>query len=211
MVDCCSAPGLVPLESAMAQLLKMVQTKQQVQTINLEDALGRVLAADQSSTLDIPPADNSAMDGYALKFADGEVGSKVKMVGKVFAGHPLSDTIQAGECVRIMTGAQVPAGCDAVIMQENVSANQDVITINQTVKEGEHIRRQGEDITNGQSVLLTGRRLTSADIGLLASLGIQKLSVYKKYNRNHSMCPSERKEVDAKGSQKENIPACERV
>ncbi len=118
MVDCYSAPGLVPLENAMAQLLDMVQVKQQVETINLEEALGRVLAQDQTSTLNIPPADNSAMDGYALKFADGIQGSQLKMVGKVFAGHPLSQTIQAGECVRIMTGGQVPQGCDAVIIRK---------------------------------------------------------------------------------------------
>ncbi len=123
MVDCCSAPGLVPLDRAMAQLLEMVQVTQQEETVDLEQALGRVLAQDQTSTLDIPPADNSAMDGYALKFANGAQGSSLKMVGKVFAGHPLSQTIQAGECVRIMTGGQVPKGCDAVMMQENATAS----------------------------------------------------------------------------------------
>ncbi len=180
MVDCCSTPGLIPLESAMVKLLSMVKTQQQHETVNLEDALGRVLAKEQTSTLDIPPADNSAMDGYALKFANGKQGTKLTMVGKVFAGHPLSQTIQAGECVRIMTGGQVPRGCDAVMMQENASANGDTITINQTVKEGKHIRRRGEDILAGQSVLTTGRRLNAADIGLLASLGNQKICVYKK-------------------------------
>jgi len=180
MVDCCSAPGLVPLDRAMAQLLEMVQVTQQEETVDLEQALGRVLAQDQTSTLDIPPADNSAMDGYALKFANGAQGSSLKMVGKVFAGHPLSQTIQAGECVRIMTGGQVPKGCDAVMMQENATADGETITINQTVLEGEHIRRRGEDIKAGQSVLKTGRRLTAADIGLLASLGNQQICVYKK-------------------------------
>ncbi len=180
MVDCFSAPELVPLESAMQQLLGLVQKTQQTQTIDLEQALGRILAKDQISNLNIPPADNSAMDGYALKCADGSVGVTLKMVAKVFAGHPISQTIQAGECVRIMTGGQIPSGCDAVSMQENVSANGNSITINQTVLAGENIRRQGEDIREGQSVLKSGQRLTASHIGLLASLGNQNICVYKK-------------------------------
>ncbi len=180
MVDCCSVPGLVPLESAMAQLFEMVKSQQQEQTVNLEDALGRILAQDQISTLDIPPKDNSAMDGFALKFSQGATGQKLNMVAKVFAGHPLTQIINNGECVRIMTGGQIPEGCDAVIMQENTSAEANIITINQTVQLGENIRSQGEDIKAGQSVLKAGRRLTSADIGLLASLGKQQICVYKK-------------------------------
>ena len=180
MVDCCSAPGLVTLEYAMDKLLGMVSSKQPIEIVNLEDALGRILAQDQSSTLNIPPEDNSAMDGYAVRFADAIEGAQLKMVAKVFAGHPLAQTIEPGECARIMTGGQVPTGCDAIIMQENTSAADDVITINQTVMEGEHIRRRGEDITVGQTVLVKGRRLTAADIGSLAGLGNQKISVYKK-------------------------------
>ncbi len=180
MVDCFSAPGLVPLESAMEQLLGLVQKTQQTEIIDLEQALGRVLAKDQISNLNIPPADNSAMDGYALKCADGSVGASLKMVAKVFAGHPISQNIQTGECVRIMTGGQIPTGCDAVSMQENVSANGEDIIINQTVQAGENIRRQGEDISVGQSVLKSGQRLTASHIGLLASLGNQNICVYKK-------------------------------
>ena len=180
MVDCCSAPGLVTIEDAMEQLLAMVSNNQAVETVDLEDALGRILASDQSSSLNIPPEDNSAMDGYAVRYKDAVEGAQLNMVAKVFAGHPLTQTIQKGDCVRIMTGGQIPDGCDAIIMQENATANGDVITINQTVREGEHIRRQGEDIKVGQSVLLKGRRLTSADIGSLAGLGSQKISVYKK-------------------------------
>ena len=180
MVDCFSAPGLVPLSVAMAQLLDMVRVTQQVETVDLSSALGRVLAQEQASTLNIPPADNSAMDGYALKCANGALGSRLNIVGKVFAGHPLSQTIQAGECVRIMTGGQLPKGCDAVIMQENVSAHGDIITLKQTVVDGANIRRRGEDIRAGQTVLSKGRRLIAADIGLLASLGNQQLCVYKK-------------------------------
>ena len=180
MVDCCSAPGLVTIEDAMEQLLAMVNNNQAVETVDLEDALGRILASDQSSSLNIPPEDNSAMDGYAVRYQDAVAGAQLNMVAKVFAGHPLTQTIQKGDCVRIMTGGQVPEGCDAVIMQENTTANDDVITINQAVLDGEHIRRQGEDIKVGQTVLVKGRRLTSADIGSLAGLGSQKISVYKK-------------------------------
>jgi molybdopterin molybdotransferase len=180
MVDCFSAPGLVPLENAMEQLLGLVNKTENMETVDLEHALGRVLAKDQISHLSIPPADNSAMDGYALKSANGHEGATLKMVAKVFAGHPISDIIKDGECVRIMTGGQIPLGCDAVSMQENVSANGQEITINQTVQAGENVRRKGEDINVGQSVLTSGQRLTASHVGLLASLGNQHICVYKK-------------------------------
>ncbi len=180
MVDCCSTPGLTPIEDAMSQLLAQVNVTEKTETISLEQALGRILAQDQISSLHIPPADNSAMDGYALKSSDGQSGTALTMVDKVFAGHPIDRVIQAGECVRIMTGGQIPQGCDAVIMQENVSANENIITINQTCKTAENIRNKGEDISQGQAVLPKGRRLTAADIGLLASLGHGTVSVFQK-------------------------------
>ncbi len=180
MVDCCSAPGLTPIEDAMSQLLAQVNVTEKTETISLEHSLGRILAQDQISSLFIPPADNSAMDGYALKSSDGQAGNTLTMVDKVFAGHPIDRVVLAGECVRIMTGGQIPQSCDAVIMQENVSVNDNAITINQTCKAAENIRNKGEDISQGQAVLPKGRRLTAADIGLLASLGHGTVSVFQK-------------------------------
>lgn len=187
MVDCCSAPGLTPLEDALTHLLgsldiTSLQHADKQMLCALENALGFVLAQDVVSEFNIPSLDNSAMDGYAVKSADALEGKTLTMVAKVFAGHPIDQTIEQGQCARIMTGAPVPAGCDAVIMQENCSVDgesDELITINQSPKAGENIRCAGEDISIGQSVLKTGRRLTPSDIGLLASLGFATVNVYR--------------------------------
>lgn len=182
MVDCCSAPGLTPLDTALKQLLAGIKVSDRVQEVSLHQACGMILAKNIASDLNIPPADNSAMDGYAVRSKDAVIGAKLKQVAKVFAGHPFDGEIQAGECARIMTGGQIPAGCDAVVMQENVSAvssSEENICINQAPREGENIRRTGEDIKQGQQILNLGRRLTPADIGLLASLGCSKVTVYE--------------------------------
>lgn len=184
MVDCCSAPGLTPLDSALDQLLESIQVSNSIKDVELQQACGLVLAQDISSDLNIPPADNSAMDGYAVRAEDAVVGTGLKQVAKVFAGHPFSGEIKAGECARIMTGGQVPAGCNAVVMQENTDAKKetsdgDVIVFNQSPNPGVNIRRAGEDIRIGQKILQKGRRLTPADIGLLASLGCGKVSIFE--------------------------------
>ena len=179
MVDCCSAPGLTPFETALEQLLAQVKTTTKTQVVSIDQAIGRVLAQTVVSELNIPPADNSAMDGYAVRTADAHEGAVLKQVAKIFAGHPFDGELQAGECARIMTGAQMPAGADAVIMQENTEVKDDQITIRQSVKLGEHIRRAGEDIGIDDEILSTGRRLTPADIGLLASLGCSEVTVFE--------------------------------
>ena len=180
MTDCCSAPGLTPFDLALEQLLSQVNVSKKTQLIPLEQACGRVLAQDVMSDMQIPSADNSAMDGYAIRSIDLASHKTLKQVGKVFAGHPLEQVIEAGQCVRIMTGGQVPAGCDAVVMQENTQASGDDISFLHEVKVGENIRRAGEDIAVGQTLLTTGRHLTPADIGLLASLGIARVCVFNK-------------------------------
>lgn len=185
MVDCCSAPGLTPLDTALEHLLAGITVSDRIQDVPLNQACGLILAKNVASDLNIPPADNSAMDGYALRSADAVEGAPLKQVAKVFAGHPYGGEIQAGECARIMTGGQIPAGCDAVVMQENVTviesgqATEEQITVNQSPRVGENIRRAGEDIKVGQEILTTGRRLTPADIGLLASLGCHQVSVFE--------------------------------
>jgi molybdopterin molybdotransferase len=179
MVDSCSAPGLTPLDSALEQLLSQVNVSNRTQIIAIQQACGLVLAKDVVSGLNIPPADNSAMDGYAVKAQDAIDGARLTQVTKVFAGHPYDGEIQQGQCARIMTGGQIPAGCDAVVMQENVTANGEQIQFNQTSKVSEHIRRGGEDIKQGQTILTAGKRLSPADIGLLASLGKGDVCVYE--------------------------------
>jgi molybdopterin molybdotransferase len=180
MVDSCSEPSLTPFETALEQLLAQVKTTTKTQMVPIEQACDRVLAKAVISELNIPSADNSAMDGYAVRASEAFSGACLKQVAKVFAGHPFDGKLGINECARIMTGGQIPAGADAVIMQENASATNDQIQILQTVKQGDHVRCAGEDIKIGQEVLTPGRRLTPADIGLLASLGCSEVSVFEQ-------------------------------
>ena len=183
MNDCCSAPGLTPLDQALEQLLANLKPVTETETISLEQALGRVIAQPVTSQLNVPPADNSAMDGYALRSADGHEGAQLTLIGKSFAGHPFDGEVGPGECVRIMTGAQIPAGADSVIMQEQVSLddqNNALITLQRAVSAGSHVRAAGEDIATGQTVFEPGRKLRAADLGLLASLGISDISVKRR-------------------------------
>ena len=150
----------------------------------LRDALNRVLAENIVSPLAVPAHANSAMDGYAFRHTDLQTGNhdtQLTMVGEAFAGKPYTGkTIQAGQCVRVMTGAILPTGCDSIIMQEQVSAHQQNIRFASSPPLGEHVRYAGEDIQLGDTILVTGRRLTPADIGLLASLGVAEVAVKRR-------------------------------
>ena len=179
-MDACAVPGLTPVDDALTQLLAAITPLQTHEEIPLDQALGRVLAAPVTSALNIPPADNSAMDGYAMKADDALAGKVLTQVGTVFAGHPFTGVVQAGQCVRIMTGAPLPSSVDTVIMQENTQQADDQITLLQDAKIGSCVRRAGEDIQQGQTVLHTGRRLRAADIGLLASVGCARVLVYSQ-------------------------------
>ncbi len=145
-------------------------------------ALGRVLAEDVISPLDVPAHDNSAMDGYAVRFADLKADAKVtlKVAGTSFAGVPFSGAIKAGECVRIMTGGVVPQGTDTIVMQEHVEAKGDAVRIGDGHRQGQHLRHAGEDLKTGQAALQRGQLLRPAEIGLIASLGIPEVMVYRR-------------------------------
>jgi molybdopterin molybdotransferase len=145
--------------------------------VPLPHALGRVLAADIASPLSVPPFDNAAMDGYAVRLADLATGTPLIMAGKAFAGQPYQGEWPAGHCVRIMTGAPVPEGTDAVVMQEETRADGDKIAFLVPPIPGQNIRRRGEDIREGASVLSSGTRLTPRELPLLASLGIATMPV----------------------------------
>ena len=135
-------------------------------------ALGRVLAADAISPIDVPAHDNSAMDGYAFSIDDLGAGeTRLRIAGSAFAGRPYGAAIAAGECVRIMTGAVLPIGADAVAMQETVRVDGDEVVVPPGQKAAQNIRRRGEDLRAGHVALAAGKLLRPADIGLLASLG----------------------------------------
>ena len=180
MSDCCSAPGLLPFEQAMQNMLSQITPVTETVKIVLEQAMNSVLAQDISSPLNVPNHDNSAMDGYAFALESLKQSKTLTLVGRSMAGAPYQGVCKLGECVRIMTGAKIPACCDSVEMQENVQANDDDITFLQEKQFGSHVRKAGEDIQLGQKVLAKGHKISAVDIGILASLGISEICVYRK-------------------------------
>ncbi|WP_438863328.1 molybdopterin molybdotransferase MoeA [Neptunicella sp.] len=179
MVSCCDAPGLIPIELAMEKIWQTIQPLTDAEILPLAQSVGRVLAEDICSPIDVPGYDNSAMDGYALRIEDIGKHHKLAQIGKSFAGKPFQGSVAEGQCVRIMTGARIPHGTDAVVMQENTLADNGLIQIQTRVKPGEAIRRRGEDICQGQSVLSKGHKVSPVDIGLLASIGVIHVPVFR--------------------------------
>lgn len=176
---------LMPLDEAWARLHDMVvqhvaSYPLQTETVDSFDALGRVLAQGLSSAVAVPPLDNSAMDGYAVRAADlCAPGTVLPMSQRIAAGQ-VGVELAPGTCARIFTGAPVPAGADAVVMQEHTEVVGDgQVRFNEPVSMGQNIRRAGEDIAVGQSVLSAGLRVTPAAMGVAASVGASALSVYK--------------------------------
>ena len=145
-------------------------------------ALGRVLAEDVVPSIDVPAHDNSAMDGYAVRAADlaaqGE--TRLEEVGSAFAGRPFKGKVGAGECVRVMTGAVMPAGTDTVVIQEVVRIEGDSIVVPPGQKRGQNTRAAGEDLKAGVPVLRTGHALGPAELGLIASLGLAEVRVRRR-------------------------------
>lgn len=172
-------PNSLPVTQARKLIQHYLQPIQQTETLALKSALNRVLASDILSPHNVPSHDNSAMDGFALHSRD--IGSaSLNIIGTAYAGRPYEGTLQAGECVRIMTGAVIPAGADTVIMQERTEVAGDTLTITEQPKPQANVRYAGEDIGAGQAVFAPGRLLRAADLGLIASLGIGEVTVYRK-------------------------------
>lgn len=180
--SCDHAPNALTVEQALDNILCTVASLTTTESLAIRESLGRVLAEDIVAHQDLPPHQNSAMDGYAVRYADllTNEATTLRLVGRSLAGHPYRATLQAEACVRIMTGAVVPAGADTVIMQEQVSIDGDNITFPALVKHGQNVRHPGEDVKAGDLLLKAGRILNSANLGLLASLGIGEVKVIRK-------------------------------
>jgi molybdopterin molybdotransferase len=149
--------------------------------VGLESALGRVLAEDVASRVTQPPIDVSSMDGYAVRTEDvTQVPTTLRLIGESAAGEGFSDTVATGEAVRISTGASVPNGTDAIIIQEETSVNGDAVTALEAAVRGRWIRRAGLDFIEGQVLLHAGRMLTPRDIGLAAAMNVPWLRVRRK-------------------------------
>jgi len=171
--------GLLSVDEALAQLLAGAKPVAEVEQVLTMQAAGRVLAKSQTSTMDVPPMDNSAMDGYAVRLADLSSHKSLRIAQRIPAGS-VGKPLEAGTAARIFTGAPVPAGADAIVMQEHCSVSGDLVSLNKKPSTGEWIRRTGSDIRKGGQVLAAGKRLLPQDTGLAASVGIGRLPVYRK-------------------------------
>jgi len=169
--------ALLPLDKALQGMLEQLTCCCETEQLPLPQALDRILAEEISSPLSVPPFDNAAMDGYAVRLTDLAAGTPLPVAGKAFAGQPYDGEWPAGHCIRIMTGAPVPAGTEAVVMQEETQAGNDGITFLTHPAPGQNIRRRGEDMAQGSRVLASGLRLSPRELPLLASLGIASVSV----------------------------------
>ena len=173
-------PDALRVDKACEAIRSCLSPITQTERVSVRDALGRVLAEDIVPQINVPAHDNSAMDGYAVRFSDLEKSTSLKEIGTALAGKPYAGKLGAGECVRIMTGAVMPAGADTVVIQEVVKKEGDRITIPPGQKKAQNVRYAGEDLKIGTAVLRAGKLLTPADIGLIASLGIGEAKVKRK-------------------------------
>jgi molybdopterin molybdotransferase len=181
MSDCCAEPSLLPVEAAISKLLAQADALpiRKVERVALAEADGRVLATALIASLDLPPWDNSAMDGYALCLADWQ-GEPLLVSQRIFAGA-VPEPLTPGTCARIFTGAPLPAGADCVEMQENAEVLADGrVRFTQAIKLRQNIRPQGQETRIGERVLEAGTRLGPIEQGLIASLGIAELSVCRR-------------------------------
>jgi len=172
--------GLLSVDEALATLLAGARPVAEVEQVPTMEAVGRVLAQSQTSSMDVPPMDNSAMDGYAVRLSDlASSGGKLTVAQRIPAGS-VGRPLEAGTAARIFTGAPVPAGADAVVMQEHTAVAGDAVLVKKVPKRGEWIRLTASDIRKGGTVLAAGKRLLPQDTGLAASVGIKTLPVYRK-------------------------------
>jgi molybdopterin molybdotransferase len=168
---------MLSYQEAVNVVLRTVQPLPPVE-MALSEALGRVLAEPAVARWDLPPADNSAMDGYALAWSGQGAGSELTVVGFVPAGSHLDEPVPPGRAVKIMTGAPLPAGCDTVVPVEEVAAEGTLIRLLRAPRAGQHVRRQGEELQRGESLLTAGAPLHAGEMGLLAAAGIERVRVY---------------------------------
>jgi molybdopterin molybdotransferase len=195
-MSCCDQSGLQPVEQALETLLSSAQAITDTEMVSVEEALGRVLAEDQQSTVDVPPADNSAMDGFAYNSADAQdsniqnTGPTTLPISQRIPAGVAPQPLQPGTAARIFTGAEVPIGADTVVMQENCqwddgsdidsSGNKGQVTLPAESKAGDNVRPRGQDIQSGSRIMCRGHRIKPQDMGLLASVGIAEVSVYRR-------------------------------
>ncbi len=177
--------ALIPFEEAKRVVETNIKPITRIETVNIDDASGRVLAEDVVATLSTPPFDRAAMDGYAVKakdtFNSGQFNPKVlNLVGELHAGETPRERVNTGECIQIATGAMMPRGADAVVMVEDTEAETGRVKVFKSAYPGANVGRKGEDIKKGEPVLRRGFVLDAGKVGVLASQGTQQIKVYEK-------------------------------
>jgi len=180
--DCFAFGGaLLTVADALAEIEARVAPVVETQTVPLTSAAGRILACDVIATMNLPPHDNSAVDGYAVAHADLIPGHDTVMpvIGRAAAGHPLDRPARRGEAIRIFTGAPMPDGTDTVMMQEDCTFEDGRVLLRPGIRRGANRRNAGEDITEGEVALPVGQRLRAPDLGLAAALGRHELCVFR--------------------------------
>ena len=168
--------GLLSVDEALARLLAEAKPVPDIEQVPTLEATNRILARAQTSSMDVPPMDNSAMDGYAVSTKDA---SRLNVAQKIMAGS-VGRPLEKGTAARIFTGAPIPPGADAVVMQEHTATEGDHVVLKKTPKAGDWIRLVGSDVKKGGEILPAGKRLLPQDIGLAASVGIKTLPVYRR-------------------------------
>ncbi len=172
--------ALLPFSDAKAKLLASARVVAETETLDLAEAFGRVLARDLISPMTVPPFSNAAMDGYAVRAADiAQCGTRLPVSQRVAAGD-VAAPLAPGSAARIFTGAPVPEGADAVVMQEDCTAEGDFVVINALPSPGQHVRQRGSDLMEGKTILAAGSRFSAAAMGLAASVGFATVPVYRR-------------------------------
>ncbi|WP_158456061.1 gephyrin-like molybdotransferase Glp [Pseudomonas fluorescens] len=175
----CDSGVLMPVDEAIRHLLDQAPPPPPVQRVGLDQALARVLAADILCPMNLPAWDNSAMDGYALRAADLPVdGGYLALAGRIAAGDEPGKPLQAGQVVRIFTGAPLPPGADTVVPQESCQVDGERVWL-PSVNSGDHVRKEGEELRRGDRLLEAGTRLRAQELGLLAGAGVPQVDVYR--------------------------------
>jgi molybdopterin molybdotransferase len=170
---------MISIEAARARILDALRPTP-AEIVALAEAWNRVTAAPVIARLTQPPADVSAMDGYALRAADGTLGATLRVVGSAPAGHPFDGSIAPGEAVRLFTGSVVPPGADTILLQEDATRDGDTVRVNEAVTARRHIRRAGQDFAAGDTVVAAERRMTARDVGLAAAANHPWISVHRR-------------------------------
>jgi molybdopterin molybdotransferase len=173
-------PDALRVDKAIEAIKACLSPVQEVEVVEIRKALGRILAQEIVPDIDVPAHDNSAMDGYAVRFSDLHEETSLEEIGAALAGKPFQGPVGKKQCVRIMTGAVMPQGTDAVVIQEVVKREGKRVVVPAGQKKGQNVRYAGEDLRIGVPVLESGKHLRPAEIGLIASLGIGEVKVKRR-------------------------------